>query len=52
MVNQPQTDAEVKALRRCVHRSQPYGSDDWVMRAAVTLGLESTLRPRGRPKNE
>jgi hypothetical protein len=35
-----------------VHRSQPYGSDDWVKRAAVTLGLESTLRPRGRPKKE
>ncbi len=52
MVNQPQTEAELKALRRSVHRSQPYGSDDWVKRAAVTLGLESTLRPRGRPKNE
>ena len=52
MVNQPQTEAELKALRRCVHRSQPYGSDDWVKRAAVTLGLESTLRPRGRPKKE
>ena len=52
MVNQPQTEAELKALRRSVHRSQPYGSDDWVKRAAVTLGLESTLRPRGRPKKE
>jgi len=52
LVNQPQTDAELKALRRCVHRSQAYGSDDWVKRAAVTLGLESTLRPRGRPKKE
>ena len=52
LVSQPQTEAELKALRRCVHRSQPYGSDDWVKRAAVTLGLESTLRPRGRPKKE
>ncbi len=52
MVNQLQTEAELKALRRSVHRSQPYGSDDWVKRAAVTLGLESTLRPRGRPKKE
>ena len=52
LVNQPQTEAELKALRRSVHRSQPYGSDDWLKRAAVTLGLESTLRPRGRPKKE
>ena len=52
LVNQPQTEAELKALRRCVHRSQPYGSDQWVKRTAVTLGLESTLRPRGRPKKE
>ena len=52
MVNQPQTEAELKALRRSVHRSQPYGSDYWVKRATVTLGLESTLRPRGRPKKE
>jgi hypothetical protein len=36
--------------RRCVHRSQPYGSDHWVKRMAVMLGLESTLRRRSRPK--
>jgi len=30
-------------------RSQPYGSDHWVKRMAVTLGLESALRPRARP---
>jgi len=52
LVNQPQTGAELKALRRCVYRSEPYGSDHWVKRMAVTLGLESTLRPRGRPKKE
>jgi len=41
-----------ESWRRCVHRSQPYGSGQWVKRTAVTLGLESTLRPRGRPKKE
>jgi putative transposase len=52
LVNQPQTEAELDALRRCVPRSQPYGSDQWVNRMAVKLGLECTLRPRGRPKKE
>ena len=40
-----------ESWRRCVHRSQSYGSDQWVKRMAVTLGLESTLRPRDHPKN-
>jgi putative transposase len=50
LVNQPQTEGELEAIRRSVIRSQPYGSDDWVQRTARSLGLESTLRSRGRPK--
>jgi putative transposase len=49
-VNQPQTDAELEAIRKSVIRGQPYGSAEWVDRTARRLGLESTLRPRGRPK--
>ena len=45
-VNQPQTEAELKAIRRCLVRGSPYGSDDWMARTAESLGLESTLRPR------
>ncbi|HET6880455.1 MAG TPA: transposase [Pirellulales bacterium] len=51
-VNQPQSEAELKAIRRSVVRGQPYGGDAWVRATAVRLGLESTLRPRGRPKTE
>ena len=51
-VNTPQTQAEVEALRRCVNRGAPWGSITWVERTAKRLGLESTLRPRGRPKKE
>ncbi len=51
-VNRPQTAAELNALRRCVNRGTPYGSDTWVRRTAKQLGLESTLRPRGRPRKE
>jgi len=50
LVNQPQTEAELEAIRRSVARSQPYGSDDWVRKTACALGLESTLRARGRPR--
>jgi len=49
-VNQPQTEAEVDAIRRCVARGQPYGGEDWVRRTAKLLGLESTLRAPHRPR--
>ena len=48
-VNKPQTKAEEDALQRAIDRGQPYGEDAWVKRTAKRLGLESTLRPRGRP---
>jgi len=51
-VNQPQTDDELAALRRCISRGRPFGSDRWVHRIARTLGLEPTLRPRGRPRKD
>lgn len=49
-VNQPQTEAELGAIRRCVQRGSPYGTDTWTTRTARALGLTSTLQPRGRPK--
>jgi putative transposase len=49
-VNQPQSEAELAAIRRSVERGQPYGDDAWVRATAARLGLESSLRPRGRPK--
>ena len=49
-VNQPQTEAELEAIRRCVQRGRPFGSEAWVQATAASLGLASTLRSRGRPK--
>ncbi len=49
-VNEPQTEAEVKAIRHAINRGQPYGSDGWMSKTAKKLGLESTLRGRGRPR--
>jgi putative transposase len=51
-VAQPQTDVELVALRQCVNRGSPYGSERWQKKTTTALGLESTLRPRGRPKKQ
>lgn len=48
-VNRPIGDAELAVLRSCVARGTPFGSDPWTAHTAAELGLESTLRPRGRP---
>lgn len=49
-VNEPLTDAELSAVRRSVERGCPFGSSAWSERAISKLHLETTLRPRGRPK--
>jgi putative transposase len=48
-VNQPQTEAELGAVRRSVARGCPFGAPAWQEQTARRLGLEFTLRPRGRP---
>ena len=50
-VNGVQTESEVAAVRRCVQRGSPFGGPKWTNATATKLGLESSLRPRGRPKN-
>ena len=50
LVNAPQTEAELEAVRRAVARNCPFGSEAWCARTARELGLEATLRPRGRPR--
>jgi len=51
-VNKPQNEREEEAIQRCIRRGSPYGSDRWQKQSAARLGLESTLRKRGRPKKE
>jgi putative transposase len=50
LVNEAQTEAELAALRRAVSRGNPYGPRAWCMDTARQMGLEATLRPRGRPR--
>ena len=49
-VNAPMFESEVQAIRRCVQRNAPFGTEPWVLKAATTLGLESALRARGNPR--
>ena len=49
-VNTPQTEAELSSLRRSVNRGCPFGETSWCDQMVRRLGLQSTLRPQGRPK--
>ncbi len=49
-VNEPQTEAELAALQSSVTHGIPFGSSDWVERTATRLGLQSVVRPGGRPR--
>jgi putative transposase len=49
-VDAAQTEAELAALRQCVVRGRPFGPAGWTEGVVRQLGLEHTLRPRGRPK--
>jgi hypothetical protein len=51
-VNEPETEAELAALRRAIHRNGPFGSLGWQRATAQRVGLQSTLRPRCRPRNQ
>ncbi|MGA2498132.1 MAG: transposase, partial [Tepidisphaeraceae bacterium] len=50
-VNEPQTAAELEALRQSVNRGCTFGGDDWQRELVERMGLQATLRPRGRPRN-
>lgn len=39
-------------IQHCIQRGCPYGEPKWVEKTSVRLSLESTLRPRGRPRKE
>lgn len=52
LVNREDLEDELEAIRHCVVRGRPYGGDAWVARTAEKLGLQSTLRPLGRPRKD
>ena len=51
-VNAAETTAELEDLRLSVTRGRPFGNPIWTKRAITRLGLESSIRPRGRPRKD
>ncbi len=49
-VNAAQTQVEIEALRTCVNRGTPYGTEIWKIQIAAALGLKSTLQPAIDPE--
>jgi putative transposase len=52
MVNTRENDDDLQHVRDAVSRSIPYGDPEWVGDTAKAMGVESRLRPRGRPAIE
>jgi len=52
LVNRPLTERELAVCRRSVHRGSPLGEENWAKRIAAALGIEHTLRSRGRPRKK
>jgi len=48
-VNEPQTEAELEAVRNSVRREAPLGDEMWTQSTAQRLGLAWSLRNPGRP---
>jgi len=49
-VEHPLFDHELTTLRTWLNRQAPFGSSDWLTQFIGVAGLDSTLRPRGRPR--
>jgi len=44
------SESELDRIQTSVRRQSPYGPELWMQQIARNLELESTLRPRGRPR--
>jgi len=49
-VNRPLGEASLTEIRQAAARGTPLGTDRWRTGIAARLGLDLTLRPRGRPR--
>jgi len=50
LVNRAIDHDDIDTIQNCIKRGSPYGSKQWTTAKAKELNLQSTLRPRGRPK--
>ncbi len=51
-VNKPLSAGDLQRLRLSGERGRPYGDESWTKLTVQRLGLESTLRSRGRPRKQ
>jgi len=49
-VDQAFEEQELDIIHKSVNRGTPYGSQEWQKKKCKELGLESTIRPIGRPR--
>ena len=50
LVNQIEPDSQLDGLKNSINRGAPFGKTNWEIKTASRMNLESTLRPKGRPK--
>jgi putative transposase len=50
VLNRAMDESQVSAIRTSIERDRPFGSIAWVKRTAERMGLQWTIRPRGRPR--
>ena len=48
----PLSAGDLRRLKLSGERGRPYGDESWTKLTAQRLGLESTLRSRGRPRKQ
>jgi len=48
LVDTPLTGSELEKIRTSVNRQSPYGAIGWQVKICKDLGIESTMRHRGR----
>ena len=51
-VSREEQAIELERLREAMARNAPFGDEQWREKTAKKLGLQSTLRPRGRPQEK
>jgi len=51
-VNEKEKSTTVNIIRNSIERQAPYGDEIWQTKVANLYGLQSSLKPRGRPKKE
>ncbi len=50
VVNSKKSGEDIERLKVSINRGSPFGEGDWQLSTASKMGLESTMRSRGRPK--